>query len=770
MAVDDPEQKKAEEEASEAEAAGGAPSSAGEGETPEGPGGPERSEAPAEQGGDTRPEAAAPGDVKRQDPAWAVPLYLGGLVAIYVGERVLSGLESGGWVPTVLGIGAVLAATLVRLSPRFRSGGDRGRIENLMAGVSVGGLVALLIYFASTDAGMARLGLDTLPIDERDRVEGIMMVAWVVLLALSVTPMVFAQTALFPMRKAERPESRRVRAAAVAGLSLAMAAVYGALFVFVAEGSNVKADYSYFKTSRPSESTRKIAESIKESIRVTAFFPEVNEVRNEVEGYLRDLAAGIPKLQVDVKDRLMHPKLARELRAMQDGVIVLSKGGSHNPMTIGTDLKTAQAKLKTLDKDFQEQLMKVAVSRRVAYLTAGHGELNDRGAQEGRSSKIVREILRSQNFTVKDLGLAQGLASEVPDDAGVVMVLGPTQPFLSEEIETLQRYADGGGRLLMALDPDGGADEPFAAAAVAPPVEPRGDAGAAEATAAEATASEASKAPEPTVAEGTKSAPAATEDPRMASLDALAGLADLRFSPVVLANERQHIRRRFNASDRVLLPTSSFSSHASVSTLSRNAPRAAIVINGAGSLERAERPKGKIDFAVRSLPGTFGDSNGNFRQDEPAEKSKVFQLAAAVTREIKKGDAPKSETEPKQEDEKKGPEAKEEKGKKGKDAKKQNAGAADEFRAFVIADSDVFADWIMGRAPANPYLFVDAVRWLVGEESFAGEVNTEEDVRIEHTKQEDLAWFYAIIFGAPAVVLGLGLFVSRRSRGKLRAA
>jgi len=54
------------------------------------------------------------------------------------------------------------------------------------------------------------------------------------------------------------------------------------------------------------------------------------------------------------------------------------------------------------------------------------------------------------------------------------------------------------------------------------------------------------------------------------------------------------------------------------------------------------------------------------------------------------------------------------------------------------------------------------MRWLVGEESFTGQVNSEEDVRIEHTKQQDLAWFYSTIFGIPAVVLGVGLFARRR--------
>jgi len=71
---------------------------------------------------------------------------------------------------------------------------------------------------------------------------------------------------------------------------------------------------------------------------------------------------------------------------------------------------------------------------------------------------------------------------------------------------------------------------------------------------------------------------------------------------------------------------------------------------------------------------------------------------------------------------------------------------------------------VMSNVIANQVLLLDAVRWLGGEESFAGEVTSEEDVRIEHTKQKDLVWFYATIFGAPALVLGLGLFYVRRSR------
>jgi hypothetical protein len=97
--------------------------------------------------------------------------------------------------------------------------------------------------------------------------------------------------------------------------------------------------------------------------------------------------------------------------------------------------------------------------------------------------------------------------------------------------------------------------------------------------------------------------------------------------------------------------------------------------------------------------------------------------------------------------------------KKAKDKKPE----VKEMRAFVTADVDAFSDLVLTNVIGNQILFVDAMRWLVGEESYAGQTNSEEDVRIEHTKQQDLAWFYSTIFGIPALVLAAGVFVRRRA-------
>ncbi|HKY41419.1 MAG TPA: Gldg family protein [Polyangiaceae bacterium] len=668
-------------------------------------------------------------------PGWLLPLYLGGLALVCLGERVLSGLEKGSGFFTALGVVAVVIATGLRFSPKFRSQGERADIERLLALLSVLGLVALGVYYVTTSSGMDRFGLAKLATEKRDHALELLRVTWVSLLTLAVVPQVFAETALRPMRRAERPEARRVKAAATAGAALAMVAVYGSLLVYASTGIEKKWDYSYFKTSRPGESTRKIAASLTEPIRVVAFFPDVNEVRSEVDSYLKDLASTSPKLKVEVKDRLLAPKLAKELRATQDGVIVLSKGSVTFNLTIGSELEAARAKLKTLDRDFQEQLIKAVRSRKTVYLTVGHGEINDapKGSAEaeGRTASIAKSLLQKQNVTVKDLGLGQGLGSEVPDDADAVVVLGPSDGFSPPEIDALKRYAQKGGHLLMALDPESSSQLNVVGVQQTP-----------EAAAAEAPSAAPAVKPAPS---GSAAKPPAVppQGPPPAHLATLADVVGLTVLPDVLANETNHIRVRSNDSDRTRLQTSSFSSHASVSTLSRNAPRAAVVVMGSGGLDKPQATQGKVDFTVRSPGSTFNDGNKNFKLDKDSEKSQTYNLAAAVTRPIAGGAEP-PKPDPKDKDKNKTPEAK-------------------EMRAFVTADVDAFSDLVMSNVIGNQVLFVDAMRWLVGEESWSGQTNTEEDVRIEHTKQQDLAWFYSTIFGVPGLVLAAGLFFRRRA-------
>jgi hypothetical protein len=225
--------------------------------------------------------------------------------------------------------------------------------------------------------------------------------------------------------------------------------------------------------------------------------------------------------------------------------------------------------------------------------------------------------------------------------------------------------------------------------------------------------------------------------------------------------------RRNDPSDRLILPTNRFSSHASVSTLSRNASRVGVVVMGAAHLLDTEQGAHKPQVALRSMPSTFADANRDYEL-QGVETRKVYNLAVAIATPSAQPRKPSHPEQPASAAA--GPTAPAKTSQAPVDdaeieAADEQVPQNSEMRAFVLADADALSDLLMERVVGNQMLLVDAVRWLVGEESLAGELSTEEDVRIEHTKQQDLAWFYSTIFGIPVLVLTFGTWLSRRARG-----
>jgi hypothetical protein len=612
-------------------------------------------------------------EVRQESRLVPLVVYVGGLVMMFLGTRVFPAIPAAQTTLTAAGFGLSAAYLLLCLKGALSSSAERASIQKLLAMFALLSLLSLVLAFLTTETGQRYFPpLAKATTEAREKYETIATVIWVSVLLISAVPILFAERALYPMRRAENVEGRRVIFAETAGLTLAMAATYGALFTYAASELALKADFSYFRTSRPSDSTKAIVHGLEDPVKVNIFFPRINDVGHEVASYLKELTRAGNKFTFEVHDRLLEPNLAKDWKVTQDGVLVVARGPTEETLNFGTDMEGARSKLKSLDADFQKSLIKVSRETRTVYLTTGHGELNEStDSSEGRTATGLKKLLESQNYTVKDLGMAQGLGIEIPKDANIVAVLGPARPFLPGEVASLKRFAEGGGHLLLALDPEPNID-----------------------------------------------------------LDPLADIAGLSFAPVALAHEKVYLRRRFNDSDRTVLVTNRYSSHASVSTLSRNAARANTVFAGAAALEsKPGNAFPSTDFTVKAMPDTFVDQNHDFRM-QPNEKKATLNLAAAVSKKL--GEDPKT---------------------------------AKEMRVFALGDVDALSDVVLGNE-ANAILLIDAVRWLGGEESFTGAIATAEDVKIEHTKQKDLVLFYSTIFGVPSLVLGLGLLVSRRGRSK----
>jgi ABC-type uncharacterized transport system len=640
----------------------------------------------------TGPSSRAATPVRALGPsgAWSA-LYASGMVLIFLGERII-GNGTGRVAATVLGVLALLVALTARIVRGARVARDRAAVEKRFTTMYGLGLVAVGLYFLQSDLPTLRGGTAlevTWP-----RLATVIGAVWPTLWAAALFAILPMELAYAPMARAPQVEDLRVRAAQFSGMGMAFMLTFAFSLCYAASERDKKVDLAYFRTTRPGESTRKIVRSLDQPLTVAMFFPKGNEVREEVDNYFSDLARESGQLKVERYDHDIDPAKAKDLGASANGIVVFVRGARKEQLALQTTMENARSGLKTLDREVQQRLLQVVKPNRITYFTQGHGErtANSLGDADRRPGvRDLRAALVDQGHEVRDLGPAEGLATDVPKEATLVMIIGPTKPFLPEEIGALQRFLDRGGRLFVALDPDGGID-----------------------------------------------------------LHELLEPTGLKVPLVQLANDQVFGRRTHQDSDRANLVTASYSSHPSVSTLSRESRNAPVVLPGAAAVEAPTRAAHKdytIDFPLHAHIATFADTNGNFSFDN-GETRKAWDLAAAVTRKISKTTPPTGKDAAAKKD-------------TAKDASKD--APKDEERLFVIGDSDFLTDPVI-RFGGNGLLVLDPLRWLIGEESFAGMVSTEADVPISHTRKQDVAWFYSTIFVVPGLVLGAGLLVTRRRR------
>ena len=210
---------------------------------------------------------------------WGSVLVGVGLAAVFVAQQVL---VPGGVRTAFLAVGALalLAALLLRVFERGRAVAAARTVETWLAVATGGVVLSMALYGATTDAGLAALGLG--------------------------------------------------RSDGLGGASLALALVFLTSINYVASQRDVVRDLSYFKTTAPSDASLRLVRQLGEKVEAVLFYPEVNEVRDQVVPYFEALAAAGPELEVGVRDHALAPELAREHRVRGNGFVLLLRGeGEH---------------------------------------------------------------------------------------------------------------------------------------------------------------------------------------------------------------------------------------------------------------------------------------------------------------------------------------------------------------------------------------------------------------------------------------------------------
>lgn len=622
-------------------------------------------------------------------------LYLAGMLALFVGQRILDGIDSMQMAATVLGAVALAAAAVLRIRSA-RGATDPGlRLGHRMALLLLlTGAVSIVLYVGTTERFTAGLSLDDAG---EERWLGITRSLWPLVWLLGTIPLLVIDYGL-RSSPVVIPVAR-VRETIVHGLVAAMG--LGIVFPlnYIATKRNERWDLAYFKTPTPGTSTQALVEALEEPVVVRIFMPPSSEVAQELRHYFAELEG--PKLSVEIIDQAANPTLAKALSIRDNGTVAITQGDiavlldSVDPvpgeepvvddrprpvtrrLSIKTDLDKAKRTLKKLDAEVGKMLIELGQGERVAYFTSGHGELNWSADKEQLDSSIraLRSRMSDLGFTVKPLGLSEGLGEGVPEDATLVLILGPRKPFFQPEVDALTAYVDRGGATLLAR--------------------------------------------EPLILREGEQLPDDPLDTLMAKLGATMGEG-------VLAAERNIVPLARNRRDAFNIVTNGFSSHATTRAVSDRSQQLVVFTPAAGHLVETSDHGNSLVFVIRSLAYSWSDLDADTQFNADKGESKEARNIMAVI---------------------------------------EGGIGATPWRAVVTSDASMFADLGVGNL-GNQRLIDDTLNWLIGAEALSGTTESEEDVKIEHTKEGQQWWFYLTVLVIPLGVLVLGaLRLRMRRRG-----
>jgi len=502
-------------------------------------------------------------------------LWAAGMLLIFTGERMI-GSGKARTFATALGFVAVLAAMAIRALRTRGAAPDRAQVERTLLALYGIALGAVLLYVVQSDIWTSIVGK---PLERNwPKLSTALAALWPAIWLVAAWPILLVEMAYAQISRAPRLELGRIRDAMLSGIGLASALIFAFAFAYVASERDKKVDLAYFRTTRPGEVTRRIVRNLDQPIEAAVFFPAGNEVRDEVDNYLSDLAKESAQLKIAHYDFDIDLSKAKEYGVSSNNIIVFVRGTRHEQLGLPKELEAARSPLKTLDKEVQQRLLTIVKPPRTVGFTLGHGERNwekpENDTDKRAGIRTLRDMFGDQNYSTRTISAADGLVPEVPKDITVLMVIGPQKPFLPEEIASLNHYIDRGGRVLLALDPENNVD-------MHEVLEP----------------------------------------------------LNLSYKPVRLANDQVFARKTHQDSDRANLVTATYGSHPSVTTLSRLGARAPIVLPGAGWIDtkRGRTPEIPVDAPIKAHFATFLDKNGNYQAD-PGEDKRAWEVGATAVK------------------------------------------------------------------------------------------------------------------------------------------
>jgi ABC-type uncharacterized transport system involved in gliding motility auxiliary subunit len=235
---------------------------------------------------------------------------------------------------------------------------------------------------------------------------------------------------------------RQARYGAIATVGVLVALAIVVAVNYIGSRQNKRWDLTASRQNSLAEQTVKILQGLDAPVKFTVFDQQTNfdRFRTRLDAYRYNS----PQVTVEYIDPDMKPVEARAAGIEAYGTVVVNYKDKTERVTSDSEQDLTNALIKAMS----------TMERKVYYLQ-GHGEREpNKTERDGYSA--VSGSLRKDNYMVERLVLAQ--MKDVPADATVVLIAGPTTDILPAEAEALRRYLAKAGKLMVMLDPPLGAN------------------------------------------------------------------------------------------------------------------------------------------------------------------------------------------------------------------------------------------------------------------------------------------------------------------------
>lgn len=171
---------------------------------------------------------------------------------------------------------------------------------------------------------------------------------------------------------------------------------------------------------------------------VTVYIFDRKEGLREGRDLVENYSKASTRLKVRYVDPDREPSLARQFAVRSYGTVVVAAGDRHFEAQGATEEGISNA------------LIRVLKGQKTVYFVQGHGERDLDSSERTGYSKIKKQF-EDENYVVKTLVLLQKM--EIPSDCSILVIAGPHNDYLPQEIDTIRKYVAEGGRLMVMLDP-----------------------------------------------------------------------------------------------------------------------------------------------------------------------------------------------------------------------------------------------------------------------------------------------------------------------------